>query len=70
VRLSRLFEQLQAHAGEVGITDYGIGQQTLDSVFGRVVRYYRGAKGQGGAGTDGAGSDSDSDEEAGGPHAG
>ena len=50
---------MRAHAPAAGITDWGVGQVTLDTVFQRVVKHYRSAAplraGE-------AGSDSDADD--------
>lgn len=41
LKLSALFALMSAKAGSAGITDWQIGQVSLDTVFGRIVRHYR-----------------------------
>ena len=41
--ISRVFQLMQTHAAEAGIVDWEIGVTTLDTVFQRIVRHYRGA---------------------------
>lgn len=60
--IAHVFDVMQQHATSIGVTDWGVGQTTLDTVFERIVRHYRGApklrRAAGGAACHG---DSDSD---------
>jgi hypothetical protein len=55
--ISRVFSLMTAHAAGAGVSDWGIGQVTLDTVFQRIVRHYRGP------GSAGGGAPSDGEEE-------
>ena len=42
--ISRVFQLMQTHAAGAGIVDWEIGVTTLDTVFQRIVRHFRGGK--------------------------
>lgn len=42
LRVSRVFDLMRQHADSAGITDWGLAQVSLDAVFQRIVRHYRG----------------------------
>ena len=45
--VSRVFQLMSEHAASGGITDWDVSQVTLDTIFQRIVRHYRGPGGDG-----------------------
>jgi hypothetical protein len=63
LRLSAVFRGMMASAGDAGIVGWTVGQVSLDTVFSRVVRRYRGAAPVQAGGAAGAGGPDEDDSE-------